>query len=442
MSDELADHFLSTRAATERFCEPLGIEDYGLQGMATASPPKWHLAHTSWFFETFILKVFKPGYQPFNPAFEVLFNSYYNGIGDQQPRAERGLLSRPDVGEVLTYRRVVNDAIVDLLSNISLASLEQEKVQEQYRQIARLVELGIQHEQQHQELFFTDIKYSLSRNPLYPAYLDIPLENGSPSAQGFPSAQGCSAVAQEWTEYPGGEATIGYQQPFGVDADNTGFCFDNELPAHGVLLQPYALANRLVTNSEYLEFIEDGGYRRPELWLADGWSTVAQNNWSAPLYWVHVDGGWFEYSLYGLMPLNPSCPVCHLSGYEADAFARWAQARLPTEFEWEAAARKLPVEGQFVESNQLHPRSTDRPGAQQYFGSLWQWTSSTYGAYPGFQAAAGAVGEYNGKFMANQLVLRGGSCVTSQSHIRASYRNFFYPPDRWQFSGIRLAKWL
>ena len=412
MSDDLAEHFLSTRAASERFCAPLAPEDYGLQGMVATSPPKWHLAHTTWFFETFILKAFKPGYQSPNSAFEVLFNSYYNGIGDQYPRAQRGLLSRPSVEEVLAYRRHINDVVVNLLANPG----------PHYQQIARLVELGIQHEQQHQELFFTDIKYSLSRNPLYPAYTDTLFENASQS------------IAQDWTDYSGGEVTIGSQ--------HNGFCFDNELPAHAVLLQPYALANRLVSNGEYLEFIEDDGYRRPELWLADGWLTVSQNNWRQPLYWQRTDSGWFEYSLYGLIPLSLSSPVCHLSAYEADAFARWARARLPTEFEWEAAASRLPVEGQFVESSQLHPRPSDKPGLQQLFGSAWEWTSSAYGPYPGFQPAAGAVGEYNGKFMANQLVLRGGSCVTSQSHIRASYRNFFYPQDRWQFSGIRLAKWL
>ncbi len=407
----LAERFTRVRTDSERFCEPLEPEDLCLQGMADASPPKWHLGHTTWFFETFILKPYAEDYRPFHPAYEVLFNSYYNGIGDQHPRPERGLLSRPVLEDVLAYREHVDTWIGDLLAS-GHAELDT---------ITRLVELGTHHEQQHQELFFTDIKYSLSRNPLYPAYSDGQLDAQSDRTLG-------------WVEHPGGQVEVGHS--------GAGFCFDNEQPAHAVLLTPFALADRLVTNGEFLAFVEDGGYQRPELWLSDGWSTVGERRWNAPLYWRRDGEQWQEYTLYGLAPLDAARPVSHVSGYEADAYARWAGHRLPTEFEWEAIATGSGLDGQFVESGRLHPDATTSASDRQLHGGLWEWTSSAYSPYPGFQPVSGAVGEYNGKFMANQLVLRGGSCVTSRSQMRTSYRNFFYPPDRWQFTGIRLAKWL
>ena len=413
MSADLLQQFQQVRAASELFCEPLQIEDYALQAMASTSPPKWHLAHTSWFFETFILKQYQQAFKPFSPAFEVLFNSYYHGIGDQHPRAERGLLSRPSLHEVLAYRQQVNDGIGELLADMA---------HPQHERICELVTLGINHEQQHQELFFTDIKYSLSRNPLYPAYREAALPASSVE------------VARQWLDFEGGQHTVGHQ--------GQGFCFDNEQPVHNVLLQPYALASRLVSNGEFLQFMEDSGYQRPELWLSDGWATVGENNWQQPLYWHCIDAVWQEYTLYGMQVLELNRPACHISAYEADAYARWAGARLPTEFEWESAAAGVSMEGQFVEAGELHPAAAASAEDSQMYGGLWEWTSSAYAPYPGYAPAASAVGEYNGKFMANQLVLRGGSCVTSQSHIRSSYRNFFYPPDRWQFSGIRLAKWL
>ena len=407
---ELERRFTEVRADSERFCTPLNKEDYSLQAMADTSPPKWHLAHTSWFFETFVLKQYAPDYKAFNAAFEVLFNSYYNGIGDQHPRAERGLLSRPALEDVLEYRAHVNAGITRLLQ---ADHSERERIHS-------LVELGTHHEQQHQELFFTDIKYGLSRNPLAPAYLNETLASApEPHSLG-------------WLEHGGGQFSVGHP--------GDGFCFDNELPVHDVLLQPFALADRLVTNAEYLAFIEAGGYQSPEYWLSDGWATVCKEDWQAPLYWRRDASGWREYSLYGMVALDPYRPVSHVSGYEADAYARWAGYRLPSEFEWEVVAREEPVQGQFVDTGILHPTVAGE-SEHQLHGGLWEWTSSSYAPYPGYTPAAGAVGEYNGKFMANQLVLRGGSCVTSRSQLRPSYRNFFYPPDRWQFTGIRLAAW-
>jgi ergothioneine biosynthesis protein EgtB len=413
MSVDLLQRFQQVRADSEKFCEPLALEDYGLQAMPATSPPKWHLAHSSWFYETFVLKDLQREYQPFDPAFEVLFNSYYNGIGAQHPRAERGLLSRPGLDKVRAYRAHVTDAVTGLL---------QEEAHPEQARITELVTLGMHHEQQHQELFFTDIKYSFSRNPLLPTYCETSPEVAS------------KLRPQGWIEHPGGEVPVGYR--------GEGFCFDNEIPTHRVLLQPFELGDRLICNGEYLAFMADGGYQRPELWLADGWNESSEQGWKAPLYWKQRDGEWFEYSLHGLLPLDPATPVSHISAYEADAYARWAGARLASEFEWEAVAAGHVPGGQFVEAGQFHPRATTGADDTQLYGCLWQWTSSAYGPYPGYRPAAGTVGEYNGKFMANQLVLRGGSCVSSQSQVRASYRNFFYPPDRWQFTGIRLAQWI
>ncbi|MCX2980479.1 ergothioneine biosynthesis protein EgtB [Halieaceae bacterium IMCC14734] len=403
--------FIETRQQSIALCEPLLVEDYCLQGAAFASPPKWHLAHTTWFFETFILIPFASHYTPQNPAFSVLFNSYYNGIGAQHPRDQRGLLSRPTLDEVLAYRERVDQALLQLIKDADATS--QETIEE------RLV-LGVEHERQHQELFFTDIKYSLNANPLYPAYSSVHPE---PAAQGAPAS---------WLKYPGGLVEIGHQ--------GQGFNFDNELPRHQSYLQPYELCSRLVTNAEYQEFVDAGGYQNAELWLADGWSTLQTEKWRAPLYWLERDGQALEYSLYGLKQRLPENPVCHVSGYEAEAYARWIGARLPTEQEWETAAQGQPAT-RGLDDAHYHPRPAPADaGINQLYGDCWQWTRSAYTPYPGYQASAGAIGEYNGKFMSNQWVLRGSSCVTKDSQARSSYRNFFYPQDRWQFSGIRLAR--
>jgi len=408
----LITHFTETRRQSEAFCEPLVVEDYGLQAAAFASPPKWHLAHTSWFFETFILKPFANDYQCVNDQYEYLFNSYYNMVGQQFPRPERGLLSRPTVEEVMAYRHSITDAMLELLSDEShqKASVIQQRCR-----------LGIEHEQQHQELFFTDLKYSFSVNPLYPAY------NGDGIA-----VSRSSPNEIDWQEFEGGLVTVGLDAS---DLSVSDFAFDNESPAHPVFLQPFAIADRLVTNQEYQAFMDDGGYHRPELWLADGWTQVQEQQWGSPLYWRDE----YEFTLHGLIERIPNAPVCHVSGFEADAYARWAGVRLPTEQEWEYAAS--PVDGEGVDSGCFHPLPCeDNHRNSGWFDQCWQWTASAYRPYPNFKADEGAIGEYNGKFMSNQWVLRGGSCVSKTNHLRPSYRNFFYPEDRWQFSGIRLAK--
>ena len=407
---QLLDLFRETRSESIAFCESLEIEDYGLQAADFVSPPKWHLAHTSWFFETFLLKPFVDNYRPREPLYEVLFNSYYNGIGAQSPRPRRGLLSRPTVAEVLAYRDEVDASMVQLLGNPGRDPGE----------IRSRTILGIEHERQHQELFFTDLKYSLFVNPLYPAY----------HAKQVGDAAHPDDV--NWQSYEGGLVATGFA--------GKGFCFDNELPRHKTYLQPFALADRLVSNREYQAFIDDGGYRRPELWLADGWTKVQDEGWSAPLYWLDRGDERLEFTLAGLEARQDAHPVCHVSGYEADAFARWAQARLPTEHEWEHAANAAPAPTAGVDDGVFHPRPAIGSGLRQLYGECWQWTQSAYSAYPGYQPSAGAIGEYNGKFMSNQWVLRGGSCVSKAAQVRSSYRNFFYPPDRWQFSGIRLAR--
>ncbi len=395
------------------FCEPLTIEDYGLQAEAFVSPPKWHLAHTTWFFETFILKPMLPDYVSPEPLYEVLFNSYYNGIGRQFPRPQRGLLSRPTVAEVLDYRATVDAAMLQLLAQVDHTDREE---------IVERVILGVEHERQHQELFFTDLKYSLGINPLLPTY--VVRECGD---------QPDDAAAMAWYQYQGGLVENGF--------DGDGFCFDNELPRHKCFVEPFELASRLVTNAEYLAFIQDDGYRRPELWLADGWDTLQLQERQSPLYWLERDGQAMEYTLHGLQPRLPQNPVCHISGYEADAYARWAGARLPTEQEWELAAAGEPPPRRGVDDGVYHPRpAAGAGGPQQLYGDCWQWTQSAYSPYPGYRPSPGAIGEYNGKFMSNQWVLRGGSCVTNAAQVRPSYRNFFYPRDRWQFSGIRLAR--
>jgi ergothioneine biosynthesis protein EgtB len=386
--------------------EGLSAEDCMVQSMPDASPVKWHLAHTSWFFETFVLEQALPGFKPFNPAFRVLFNSYYVGVGERHPRPERGVLSRPSLSEVLNYRRAIDEQMAALLHTTTLDTA-----------LLDVIELGIHHEQQHQELILTDLKHHLWRNPLRPAYRPSPPHRtASPAGQPF--------IALE-----AGLVEIGHNSP--------AFAFDNELPRHRVWLNPFQIATRPVTNREYQAFIDDGGYQRTELWLSDGWDARTQHNWRAPLYWELAQGTVF--TLHGQQPLHPDEPVCHVSLYEADAYARWAGARLPTEQEWEHAAQALhpAMHGNFADSGRYHPSSAD---LDTLFGNVWQWVQSAYLPYPGFQPAPGAVGEYNGKFMINQMVLRGGSCATPGGHIRASYRNFFPPPARWQFSGIRLAK--
>jgi ergothioneine biosynthesis protein EgtB len=403
----LARGYRSTRAATRALAEPLSAEDCMMQSMPDASPTKWHLAHTSWFFETFVLAR-RPGYRPFDGAFAVLFNSYYESVGAQHPRPERGALSRPDLATVWRYRDTVDERVLALLERVALpdAALD-------------VVELGLHHEQQHQELILSDIKHALSRNATAPRYRPremLPRE----------------ATALGWQPFEGGLVAVGARH---------GFSFDNERPRHRVWLDPFALATRLSTAAEYRAFIDDGGYRRPELWLSEGWDWRRREAIDAPLYWLRDDGDHL-FTLGGLEPLDPHAPVVHLSLYEADAFARWSGARLPREHELELAAQGQPVAGNFVESGALHPRAADpmQSGLQQLFGDCWEWTQSSYAAYPGYRAPDGALGEYNGKFMCNQHVLRGGSCASPQSHLRDSYRNFFPAHARWQLSGVRLAR--
>ena len=407
--DQCRDAFPRIRGLTDRLAEPLTAEDMLVQPMTDASPTKWHLAHTTWFFETFVLAPRKPGYRDFDPHFRFLFNSYYNAVGARPNRDRRGSFSRPGLDAVRAYRRYVDEQVQELLAG------------EPVPEALSIVELGLHHEQQHQELIVTDIKCVFGTNPLRPAYRERAAE---------PVA---TAPPQRWLGFEGGIHAVGYA--------GSGFCFDNELERHEVLLRPFRLASRPVTNAEYVEFMADGGYSRPELWFAEGWDTIRAQGWEAPLYWERRDGGWHTLTLAGTRGVEPSEPVCHVSFFEADAYARWAGARLPTEFEWEAAAAGEAVEGNFLESERFHPApaTTSRPLAQ-LFGDIWEWTASPYVAYPGFRPASGALGEYNGKFMSSQMVLRGGSCATPRSHIRASYRNFFPPSARWQFSGIRLAQ--
>jgi ergothioneine biosynthesis protein EgtB len=380
--------------------------------MPDASPAKWHLAHTSWFFETFALEPALPGYRVFDPLYRVLFNSYYNAVGEQHPRPQRGLLTRPSLDEVLAYRAHVDRHVAALLAK----DLPDD--------VAAVIELGLQHEQQHQELLLTDAKHLLAANPLRPAYRD---DLARPHAR--------DAAALRWHRFAGGVVEIG--------ARGDAFCFDNETPRHRAVVEPFELASRLATNAEFAAFVESGAYGDPQWWLSEGFATASAEGWRAPLYWQRDGAGWRVFTLGGLRDLDPAAPVAHVSFYEADAFARWSGARLPTEAEWEIAAADAAVIGNFVESDALEPVALagDRGDAPaQLFGDVWEWTQSPYVAYPGFRPAAGAIGEYNGKFMCNQIVLRGGSCATPRDHVRATYRNFFPPAARWQWSGIRLAR--
>lgn len=409
----LEQEYALIRGGSESLAEGLSAEDCTIQSMPDASPVKWHLAHTTWFFETFVLEPALAGYRVFHPYFRVLFNSYYNSVGDKHPRPERGMLSRPGFEEVLAYRRHVDVAMERLLSSPASADACPRD----------LIELGLNHEQQHQELILTDLKHLLSRNPLLPAYRETPHHPGAGLYSGL-----------EWHRYAEGIRRIGWE--------GDSFRFDNEEPRHRVFLNAYALADRLVTNGEYLRFVEDDGYRRPELWLSEGWENVRSLGWGAPLYWRKLEGRWRIFGLSGEHELAANEPVCHVSYFEADAYARWAGARLPGEAEWESAAEGVDRTGNFLEDEIFHPLAapSGATGPHQLFGDVWEWTSSTYGPYPGYRPAPGAVGEYNGKFMCNQYVLRGGSCATPRSHIRSSYRNFFPASARWQFSGVRLAR--
>ena len=397
------------RRASEVLIAPLTDADASVQSMTDASPAKWHLAHTSWFFEAMVLQPHLDGYRPFDPDFAHLFNSYYDSLGDRHPRPLRGMLTRPTLARVLAYRRHVDRALEEAISKgLSADALN-------------LVELGSHHEQQHQELLLTDILHLFSLNPLHPAYL--------PSRH--TGASSVSGTQPAFHAIDGGMQTIGHSGP--------AFAFDSEGPAHRLMVEPFRLASRPVSNAEWISFIEDGAYRQPLLWLADGWSHVRQLDWSMPLYWDDRDGEYWHMTLSGMKPIDPDAPVTHISLFEADAYARWAGARLPTEFEWEVAARGQSRSGNFSESGWLEPRPSAQPGMRQLFGDVWEWTRSPFSPYPRFRAASGAIGEYNGKFMSGQYVLRGGSCVTPAGHIRPTYRNFFPPQARWQFSGLRLA---
>ncbi len=413
--ERLALDYRRVRALTERLCEPLEIEDYVLQTAVETSPPRWHLAHVSWFFETFLLRPFLPGYRVFHERFDYLFNSYYEQTGAGfWPRPERGLLSRPTVSEVFDYRRHVDRAMESLIGRCAPGD---------WATVGARLETGLNHEQQHQELLLTDIKRNFAHNPLRPAY------RGD-----LPAAPIAEPGAVRFLPFEGGLIEIG--------APAGGFAWDNERPRHRVYVTPFALADRPVTNGELLDFIADGGYQNPALWLSDGWARVRTEGWRAPLYWEQGADGWQTMTLGGMRSLNPAEPACHLSYYEADAFAAWSGHRLPTEAEWEHAVGNRPVAGNFVDDGWLHPRpaAADGGAPRQAFGDVWEWTASAYLPYPGYRAPAGALGEYNGKFMCSQMVLRGGSCVSSRDHIRASYRNFFYPHERWQFLGVRLAE--
>jgi ergothioneine biosynthesis protein EgtB len=414
----LAGRYADVRAFTEALAEPLSAEDQTVQTMPDVSPTKWHRAHTTWFFETFVLGDHRPGYEPFDPDYGFLFNSYYEAVGPRYPRPHRGVLSRPGIEQIGRYRTAVDAAMCELLT---------EGVGVEPK-VTDLVTLGLNHEQQHQELLLMDIKHVLSANPLLPAYRSAP----APVPRPTPPPQ--------WIEHPGGVVSVGHE--------GDGFSFDNESPRHDALLTPFALRSALVTCGEWLEFMADGGYERPDLWMSDGWAIVQRDGWESPDYWHRHDDDWVVYTLYGPRPLDPAEPVVHVSWYEADAFARWTGFRLPSEAEWETIARDRLAHGAQpsgldllgLDGGGLHPTVGGATGDdEQWIGAVWQWTANSYAAYPGFRAAAGAVGEYNGKFMVNQYALRGGACITPAGHSRPTYRNFFYPSSRWPFCGLRLA---
>jgi ergothioneine biosynthesis protein EgtB len=421
----IAERFRTVRQRTLDLCKPLTPEDMMVQSCAEASPAKWHLAHTAWFFESFILKKFLPGYKLFNPDFPWLFNSYYRTFAQFPEKRLRSSFSRPGLDEVLGYRQHVDEGIERLLE----AGAEAE--------VLKRVELGANHEEQHQELLLTDILHAFYTNPLRPAYLKKAGQPGDEEMRTLNSqVQRPGHPAKRFVKFEGGLVDVGFS--------GDGFCYDNELPRHRVFLEPFAIGDRLVTNGEFAEFIADGGYRQPELWLSAGWDALEQNGWRAPLYWNDVDGNWQLFTAHGEIPLEDAkeAPVSHVSYFEADAYARWAGMRLPTEAEWEVAAEGRAIEGNLLDSGELRPSGVVGAGAElkQMWGDCWEWTASAYLGYPGFEPLAGSLGEYNGKFMSGQMVLRGGSCATPKAHIRSSYRNFFQPETRWQFSGIRLVE--
>ena len=413
----ILQRYRSVRDQTERLAAPLSAEDQTVQSMSDVSPTKWHRAHTSWFFENFLLTPFLPRYRVFHPTYGYLFNSYYEGAGARHPRPQRGMLSRPGIGEIAAYRAHVDRAMEDLIVATEPAA---------WRPIAPLLELGLNHEEQHQELILMDIKHVLSLNPLDPAYRPVPARRNA------------AATPLDFVGFAGGLCEIGHE--------GVGFAFDNEGPRHKVWLEPYRLAARLTTCGEYRAFIEDGGYRRAELWLSEGWASVQREGWDAPLYWREDDGAWTIFTLAGRRALDPGEPVCHVSYYEADAFARWAGKRLPTEAEWEIAAARqaVPLTGNLMDRGMFHPETASSvamgEALHQMIGDVWEWTASPYMPYPGYRPPPGTIGEYNGKFMSNQMVLRGGAAVTPAGHVRLSYRNFFPPASRWAFGGIRLAE--
>ncbi|MCI5047900.1 MAG: ergothioneine biosynthesis protein EgtB [Aquisalinus sp.] len=407
----LQDAYQRIRGETLGLADGLSDADATAQSMPDASPAKWHLAHTSWFFETFILAPHIPGYDLFHEAYNFLFNSYYEAVGARHPRPQRGLLTRPSLDEVKAYRLHVDEAIMAISAESFTG------------QMGALLELGLHHEQQHQELLLTDILHLFAQNPLKPAWRNpVPLEVIDEDTSSAPV----------WQEFPGGVLTVGHT--------GNEFAFDCEGPAHDCVVRPFALAPRAVTNAEWLGFMQDGGYENPKLWLADGWDVVQRQGWQAPLYWQRADDGWAQMTLRGLQPVHMQAPVSHISYYEADAYATWAGARLPTEQEWEQASLTVEVTGNFAGAERFRPRPQTGPGLTGMFGDVWEWTQSPFTAYPGFRVSDGAMGEYNGKFMSGQMVLRGGSCVTPEGHIRPTYRNFFHPDKRWQFSGLRLAR--
>jgi len=411
--EALKERFISVRKFTEDLCQSLIAEDYVIQSMPDASPVKWHLAHTTWFFETFIINQYIKNYAFYDSTFNFLFNSYYVLAGERFTRAKRGMLSRPGVEEVYKFRQDINEKIINLIETMD--SLKSDEIN-------FLIDLGLNHEQQHQELILTDIKHLFSLNPLKPMYSEKKRVDAN------------EVGSLNWISFPEGIYETGNR--------SKEFVFDNETPRHKTFISAFSLADRLITNKEYLNFIEEGGYHRPELWLSDGWTTVENEKWTSPIYWEKTDNEWWAFTLNGFNKIIPDEPVCHISLYEADAYARWAGTRLPTEEEWEAAASNKVIKGNFAENSYYHPIPLleNANGLKQLFGDVWEWTRSSYSPYPGYKTLPGALGEYNGKFMSGQIVLRGGSCATPVSHIRSTYRNFFPPNARWQFMGMRLAK--
>jgi ergothioneine biosynthesis protein EgtB len=434
--EHLIERYRRVRDFTARLCRNLQPEDYVVQSMPDVSPTKWHLAHTSWFFETFVVKVWMPRYRSEVPQYAYLFNSYYNAAGDMHRRDLRGLISRPTVAETYRFRDSIDQCVTKLLEEADDALLAE---------IEPILILGLHHEQQHQELLVTDIKHVFAQNPLYPVFAESvvagvgdPGQTSDGNGQNRPGSTipaTASVAPQHFVEFDEATVLIGH--------DGSGFSYDNEGPRHRALVPAFSLSNRLITNGEYLAFMEAGGYTRPEYWLSLGWTTINEQRWRAPMYWVERDGAWWNFTLSGFRPVDEAEPVTHVSYFEADAYANWDGARLPTEFEWERAASGLPIAGNFVDDERFHPAPTSAASdneLQQIYGDVWEWTRSAYLPYPGYRAGPGALGEYNGKFMCNQMVLRGGSCATSRDHIRTTYRNFFQPEKRWQFNGIRLAR--